>query len=144
MKSAPAIAFDYRASRALLGAVVAVLLLALGGILNSGFDGAWKLALIVATCVYAGFSLDVLRRCPVTRCAWHAGGQWRLRDRHGEEHSAVLLHSATRGPLIALVLRAGALRRVNLVLLPDNCDAETRRQLRVRLGRGEENADGAV
>lgn len=83
-----------------------------------------------------------LLRVPVRRCAWHAGGEWRVRDADGIEHAASLRHATMRGPLIALVLSAGPLRDIALVLLPDNCDADTRRRLRVRLSRSRD-APGA-
>ena len=142
MKSAPAIAFDYQPSRALLMAAGFVLLLALVAVALSGFGIAAKCILVVAACAYAGYSARRVLLHRVKRCAWHEGGQWRVRDSRGEEHAAVLLHATARGPLIALVFQAGALRRVSIVLLPDNCDAETRRRLRVRLARADAFATG--
>jgi hypothetical protein len=137
MKSAATIAFDYRRSGVLLAAAGIVLLLGLAAVALSGLVYWQKAALIVVACGYAAYSLRASPGGTVRRCAWHDNGHWRLRDREGEDHAAVLLHSAVRGPLIALVFQAGALRRVSLVLLPDNCAAETRRQLRVRLARAD-------
>ena len=133
MKSAPAITLDCRPSGRLQAALVAVALLAAAAVLVSGIVPGLKAAAVVAIAAYAGWSLRRLRACRIERCAWHASGYWRVRDRQGEEHPATLLHAAVRGPLIVLVLLAGPLRRVTLVLLPDNCDADTRRRLRVRL-----------
>ena len=131
MKSAAALAFDYRRSRMLLAAAGVVLLLALAAVALSGLVYWQKAALIAAACAYAAYALRTSPGAAVRRCAWHESGQWRLRDREGEEHAAVLLQSTVRGPLIALVFQAGALRRVSLVLLPDNCDAEDRKSTRL-------------
>jgi len=68
---------------------------------------------------------------------WHAAGHWRLRGAGGEK-VAELLSARAIGPLLVLVFRVGPRRNVALPLLPDNCSADTRRRLRVRLARGEE------
>ena len=143
MTSAAAIAFDYAPSRTLQAVLGGMLLLALVAIALSGIGIVWKVALMAASCAYAGYSARPLLRPAARRCAWYESGHWRLRDQRGEEHQATLLSATMRGPLIALVLQAGALRRVSLVLLPDNCDAETRRQLRVRLARADAYPVGA-
>ena len=144
MKSAPAIAFDCRPSRWLLGALASVSLLALIALAAAGLALWLKLVAAAALCAYAGRALTGLIRHPVRRCAWHDSGHWRVRDAAGEEHAAILLHATIRGPLIALVLLAGPLRKTALILLPDNCDAETRRRLRVRLARASVEASSQI
>jgi toxin CptA len=138
MKSALAITFDYRPSRSMQAAVVAVALLASLAVFASGI-AAWAKALFVPLVLaYAAFVLYRLRRPAIRRCAWHADGQWRVRDSSGNDFAATLRHASVRAWLIVLQLQVPPSRRpVTLVLLPDNCDAATRRCLRVRLARGE-------
>ena len=140
MKSAPAITFDYRPSRRLGAAIVAMALLAAVAAALCGLD-AWQKAIVLVAAITGGaLGWQRSRRSLVQRCAWYGDDRWRVRDARGEEHHAVLLHAAVRGPMIALVLSAGALRRVALILLPDNSDAELRRRLRVRLSRAADPA----
>jgi len=134
MKSAGAIAFDYRPSRLVAAAIVAVLLLALGAIGLSGF-GSWPaLVLAVLAGAYAAFELRRFWRAPARRLAWQEAGHWRIADRDGHEHTAELRGAVVRGGFVALDLRSEG-RRVPIVLAPDNCDADLRRRLRVRLAR---------
>jgi len=141
MRSAPAITFDYRPSRWVAGGVAVMALAAVAALAASGLPAWAKAAGILAALAYASLAAARLLRSPVRRCAWHSSGEWRLRDRDGADHAAQLRHATARGPLIALVLSAGALRDVALVLLPDNCDDDTRRRLRVRLARPADAAD---
>jgi|SRR5439155_19032476 len=133
MKSAPAIAFDYAPSRWLTRAMVAAALLALAAIALCGLVVWIKLVLICATLAYAVWALRAFRRAAFDHVTWHAAGHWRVRDIAGAEHIAEFMHASVRGRLIVLVLRAGPKRRIALPLFTDNCDAETHRQLRVRL-----------
>jgi toxin CptA len=135
MKSAPAITFDCRPSASLAIAVAALAALAIVAIAICGLPAWAKWMLVVAVGAYAAVAVLRMSRLPVGRCSL-AGGHWRVRGRDGQDHAAVLLRAAVRGPLIVLVLLAGPLRRVTLVLLPDNCDADTRRRLRIELSRG--------
>jgi len=136
MRSAPAIAFEWKRScvwrasrRAALAAGVACL--AWSGL------GAWaKLALILLA---AWMELRTVRN----EDAWHPSrwkldgdGGWRWR-RDGDdpgEGEATLVQATSLGPMILLDLRASG-RRVDLALWPDNLDADTRRRLRARLGK---------
>lgn len=133
MKSAPAIAFDYKPSRWLAAALIAAALLAVVAVAMCGL-GLWlKLPLIIAACVYAAWSLRDFLRPPFDRITWHAAGHWRVRDRAGDERAGEFVHATVRGRLIVLILRVGSTQRIALPLFSDNCDAETHRQLRIRL-----------
>lgn len=140
MKSAPAITFDYRPSRWLGAAILAMGLLAVAATTLCGLAVWEKAIVLLVVCAGAASAWRRSHASPLQRCAWYGDDRWRVRDTRGEEHQAVLLHAAVRGPLIALVLNAGALRRVALILLPDNSDAELRRRLRVRLSRSGDAA----
>jgi len=133
MKSAAAIAFDYRPSRWLQAGLACAALLAVLADAVSGMPAALKAAIGVMTLGYAIVELRRLRKPAIGRCAWHGDGQWRVRDAAGNDHAATLLRSSVRGGLVVLCLRVAEHRSVALVLLPDNCDADTRRRLRVRL-----------
>ena len=135
MKSAAAIAFDYRPSRWIAVAIVLVAALALFAVALSGITLASKLALAGAACAYAAWSLLRFLRVNIRRAAWHHGGHWRLAETDGSEHVAELEHGIVRGGWIVLRLRRADKRRETLVLGPDNSDADTRRLLRVRLAR---------
>jgi toxin CptA len=136
MKSAPAIAFDYRPSRWLLAALVAIVLLALAAVALSGLYAWLKLALLACVIAYAVLTLRGFLRPRFTHVTWHSAGHWRLRDAADSEQVAQLQHTVVLGVLIVLTLRFGPKRTLALPLFPDNCDAETRRRLRVRIARG--------
>lgn len=139
MKSAPAIAFDYRPSRWVPLAIALLLLLALAAITTSGVPWVAKVLLGAGALVHVVIALIRLYRPAIRRCAWYADGQWRVRDARGNDHAANLVRASVRGILIVLVLRSPVQRSSALVLLPDNCDADTHRRLRVRLSRGEDS-----
>jgi len=143
MKSAPAIAFDYVPSRGLLATVIAVSGLALLAIALSGVSLWLKGVLALAACVYAGRALIGLRKPLIRRCAWYESGHWRVHDASGQELEASLRQASVRGSCIVLRLHSALARSSTLVLLPDNCDADTRRRLRVRLARGDSVAANA-
>jgi toxin CptA len=140
MKSAPAIAFDYRPSRWLLAALSCIMALALLAVGASAIPLLAKLLLDACACAYGAQAVRRLLRPVVRRCAWYETGHWRVRDAAGDDHAASLLRASVRGMLIVLVLRSELQRSVALVLLPDNCDADTHRRLRVRLARATVDA----
>ena len=142
MKSAAAVAFDYRPSRGLQAAVAAATLLAVVAIFASGIAVELKVVAAAAAAALSAFELHRLRRPLIARCVWHGDGQWRVRDTSGNDHAATLQHSSVYGFLVVLQLKVPAHGDAALVLLPDNCDASTRRQLRVRLAHAP--ADVAV
>jgi toxin CptA len=143
MKSAPAIAFDYVPSRWLLAALIGVAGLALLAVAASGIPLWCKGALGVAAGVYAVHACVGLLKPVIRRCAWHESGHWRVRDASGQELEASLRQASVRGGCIVLRLHSPLQRSSTLVLLPDNCDADTRRRLRVRLARADSVASSA-
>ena len=133
MKSAAAIAFDYRPSRWLQAAMTATLLLAVVAICASGIGVELKVAAVASAAALFAFEMRRMRRPLVARCVWYGDGQWRVRDTAGNDHAASLQYSSVRVDLIVLRMRVPSRGGAALLLLPDNCDASTRRQLRVRL-----------
>lgn len=133
MRSAPAIAFEWKRSRAWRASRRAALAAGLACLAWSGL-GAWaKMALILLA---AWMELRTVRK----EDAWHLSrwkldgdGGWRWRRDGDGEGEAALLQATSLGPLILLDLHASG-RRVDLALWPDNLDADTRRRLRSRLG----------
>lgn len=142
MKSAAAIAFDYRPSRWLQAGLAGAALLAVVAVAASGMPAALKAIIGALALGYTAIELRRLRKPGIERCAWHGDGQWRVRDAAGNDHAATLVRSSVRGDLVVLCLRVPGHRSVALVLLPDNCDADTRRRLRVRLSHATANAAG--
>jgi len=138
MPSATAIAFDYRPSRRLQAAVVAVALLAGISLALSALSLALAVALAVAVALYAATALWRLRRHDGWRVAWHDAGHWSLARNAVATQTAELRDASVRGDWIVLRLRLGDGRTLPLVLASDNSDADLRRRLRVRLaGAGE-------
>jgi toxin CptA len=135
MKSAPAIAFDYRPSRRVAAGIVVIALLALVAVALSGIDPWIGSAIGFAACGYAALALWRFLASAVRRVAWHEAGHWRILDAEGRERVAELQHAVVRGAWMAFALRLADGRRVGLVLAPDNCTADVRRRLRVRLAR---------
>ncbi|MDR3386246.1 MAG: hypothetical protein P4L92_04275 [Rudaea sp.] len=135
MKSAPAIGFDYRPSRLLAAGVAVVWPFAMLALAFCGLPAWSKTVLAVGASAYAiGSLLEFLRpRC--ARLSWHEAGHWRLRAPGGHEHPAELRHATVLGDVIVLSLRGPSIGKTSILLLPDNCDADTRRRLRVRLAR---------
>lgn len=140
MKSATAVAFDYRPSRWLLAAVVLMCALALAGIGWSGAPQWIKLLSAILATVCAGFALGRFLRPLVRRAVWQQAGHWRVTDADGREFAAELTRGVARGAWIILGLRCSDGKDLALILGPDNCTADTRRLLRVRLARIERTA----
>jgi toxin CptA len=143
MKSATAIAFDHRPSRWVIVAVGAMLALALAAVALSGIASWLKLSAAIVAIAYGAFELRRFVASPLCRLAWHEAGHWRIVLRGGTEHTAELRHALVRGAWIVLVLQCGA-ARLPVVLGPDNCDADTRRRLRVRLARTQAAVQAAA
>ena len=136
MKSAAAIAFDYRPSRWIAVAIVLIAMLAVLAVALSGVALAWKVALACVACAYAAWSLDrFLRANNIRRAAWQQAGHWRVVDTNGNEFVAELDSGIVRGAWIVLRLRRTDGRRVTMILGPDNSDVDTRRRLRIQLAR---------
>ena len=140
MKSATAIAFDYRISRWLTLAIAVVSLLAIVSIFSSGAPVWAKTGLSLAAAGWTGWAIGPLRRPPIMRAAWLHGGHWRVVDADGREFAAELVAGVARGAWIVLSLRRSDGRKLALTLGPDNVDADVRRRLRVRLASNESQA----
>jgi hypothetical protein len=137
MKSANAIAFDYRTSGWLVAAVILMAVLAVAATALSGAPSGFKLfsAIFAASC--AGMAVGRYLRPFVRRAAWQQAGHWRVADADGREFTAELTRGVARGAWIVLNLRRSDGKDLVLILGPDNCTADARRQLRVRLARVE-------
>ena len=140
MKSATPIAFDYRPSRWLFAVVVLMAALAFVAIALSGMPWWAGIFAVIFAAACAGFALGRFLRPLVSRAVWQQAGHWRVTDADGREFTAELTHGAARGAWIVLGLRRSDGKGSALILGPDNCAADTRRQLRVRLGRIESGA----
>lgn len=141
MRSAPAIGFEYKPSRALSACIVLLTALAWVAIALSGLPG-WTIAILAtAALAYAAIAFWRYRHPRVIALTWRSDGSvsLRLADRKGEAADVQgTLHGArVLGPLVVLHLRWPD-GRADLWLVPDNLDPDTGRRLRVRLG-----SDGA-
>ena len=133
MKSAPAIAIDYRPSRLLAAAIAVVGACAAFALALSGTPLWLKLALAAGACAYAAFELRRFLLAAPRRAVWHEAGHWRVIDSDGAEYVAELAGSVVRGDWIVLRLRRRDRSLTALILAPDNSAADLRRRLRVRL-----------
>ena len=128
MKSALAIAFDYRPSRGL--AVAGLLIGALAAVSVMFCDLAlWaRLLLVVLVLVHGLYVVQRFLRDPIRRIACVEGG-WLLVRGDGEEEAVRLRSSVRRGLLLVLefVGERGRVRQV--ALTPENIDADLRRRL---------------
>ncbi|MFC5743477.1 protein YgfX [Dyella tabacisoli] len=133
MTSAPAIGFEYRPSRWFLRLLSVVALLAALAIALCGLPWWSKCLLLIATFVVA---LRAIRRTLTRRviaAGWAGDGGWSLRMAEGADATATLASFRAMGVFILLRLVLPGQRPIVLVLAPDNCDADTRRRLRMRL-----------
>lgn len=137
MKSVPAIAIDYRPSHGLLFGVLAMAAAASVAIAFCGLDVRPKLGLAALAAAYAWGVLRKFLRPSFVRIVWHSAGHWRLHDVRGGEQAGEFVRAVVLGALTVLVLKTAAKRTAAFVLLPDNCDAQTQRKLRVRLARAD-------
>ena len=135
MKSAPTIVLELRPSLALRAGLAAVAVLALLAVALAGV--AWPMRVPLAL-LAIGLALRAdmrLRAIAGTRLVLAPTGTWQIESTSGLESAVELAHSAEVGPLIALTFgRGGNARRI--VLLPDSCDREDLRRLRVWLRHG--------
>ncbi|ANB19141.1 hypothetical protein [Dokdonella koreensis] len=127
MRSAPAIAFDYRPSRLLIAALTVMGSLALVAVALCGLGLPLKLAVaaIVVVCVIR--ALTGLIRPAYTRIA-HGEAGWVLVRRSGAEAAAALSKHVKLGALQVLDLRVDS-RSFRVVVLPDNLEPDLRRRL---------------
>lgn len=134
MTSAPNLSFEPVASRVAQGLSFTIAMLAIIAILLSGLAGAWRFALAAAVVIAAVRAVLNLRGAADLRCALQVDRSWRIRDARGE-FEAVLERAHDLGFLIALHFRRDDGCRLDVVLWPDSIDPDTRRRLRVWLGR---------
>jgi len=139
MKSAPTIDLELRASRTLRLGVGVVAALAVLGIAWSG--AAWGLQLLlVALALVLAWRADMrLRSARGMRLVLAPEGDWTVATAAGAEPHCVLVHSAELGPLLALTL-GGKVSRHQVVLMPDSCDPQELRRVRVWLRHGHADA----
>lgn len=133
MRSAPTISFEYRPSRRLLAALLAVTVLAVVAVLLSGLPGWPRLALLTLLLVGSAVEARRLMRSAWLRAGWQDTGEWRLLGADGTEHRAELASARVLGRWIVLRLRREHGRAAALVLGPDNAGGDLRRRLRMRL-----------
>lgn len=127
MRSAPAIAFDYRPSRLLIAALASMLVLALVSIAASGLGWPWKIGLSAIALCAGMLSLRRLAHPRWTRIAFGEAG-WVLADQAGREAPAELARYTKLGAMQVLSLRAES-RAFDAVILPDNLNGDARRRL---------------
>lgn len=135
MKSAAAITFELRPSWLLALSLALLTGLALSAVWSSGLREHPEAAgLVSLLCLI--LLLRQLRGLFVSRwrrAAWDSAGNWQLLDAHSAVLPVRLQAWHALGLSLLLRLRSGSGERVNLILLPDNLAADTRRHLRVRL-----------
>ncbi|MEO7324255.1 MAG: hypothetical protein ABIW82_05450 [Dokdonella sp.] len=136
MKSAPIIAFDYRASRWIAAALLLVCCAASLAPWLSALPLVGRAVVSLAVVALAVRAVRALLHPPFRRVAYRASG-WLLLDLAGKEHEVLLESHARVGALIALRFRHGPRERFHALCAPDNLDAEMRRRLILLLSRAE-------
>ncbi|MGA9422029.1 MAG: hypothetical protein WBW61_06670 [Rhodanobacteraceae bacterium] len=136
MKSAIAVAFDYRASFALAACAVAIMGLASVAVLTCALPLTLSIAGAMVPWLAGALALWRFRHPSLRRIAYGESG-W-VAVTSGDDEEPVLLRGHTRcGPLQRLDFVRGDGRRLRIVLTPDNADTDTRRRLRLILERAE-------
>ena len=133
MTSAPAIGFEYAPSRRWGRACAGMTLLAMAAGWLSGLPWWGALALTIALAAALPATWRGGRRAPVRSAGWAADGGWTLRDARCADTPATLLSSRALGDCLWLRLQPASGRPVDLLLAPDNSEADLRRRLRMRL-----------
>jgi toxin CptA len=133
MTSAPAIGFEYRPSRWLPRALIAVAALTVLAIALCALHGWLKPLLIAGVLLVTWRSLRQLASSPVTAAGWSADDSWTLHLDAHDDVAAVLASFRVLGALVLLRLRTTERGVQVLLLAPDNSDADIRRRLRMRL-----------
>jgi hypothetical protein len=136
MRSAPAIAFDYRASQTLALAAAAGVLAAIVAPWLSRLPASACAVVSLAALIAGVASLARFERAAFRRIALRASG-WTLVDRAGAENTAELVAHVHLGAWLVLDFRGAGRGRFRAVVGPDNIDADTRRRLILLLSRAE-------
>ena len=141
MRSAPAIGFECKPSRALSVCIVLLTGVAVIAVVSGGLPRWAAMLLAIVALGYGMAALWRHRHPRVAALTWRGDGGASIRvvRRGGEpvEVEGALQDARVLGSLIVLHLRWPG-GRAGVWILPDNLDADTRRRLRVRLG-----SDGA-
>jgi toxin CptA len=132
---------DYRASRVLLAATIAVAALAMVAVAISGAPRWLRVALVLLVAVAGAASLVRLLRPRIGSLLWRTDGGVdlvlrRTRPDRRREAQGAIQQARVMGPLIVLAVRWPPHGGSTLWLLPDNLDPDTRRRLRMRIGSG--------
>ncbi|MGA9343267.1 MAG: hypothetical protein WBV61_13155 [Rhodanobacteraceae bacterium] len=136
MKSAPTIAFEYQPSRLVLGASVAITLLAVAAILASGLGMPLRAGFALFAILTSAYALWRFTH-PILRGVAHGDAGWILRVDGDREEPAILCGHSQAGPMQTLDFSCEDRRRLRIVLTPDNTDSETFRRLRLILERSD-------
>lgn len=134
MRSAPSLSFEPRRSRIALVLTLLIGLLAAGAVYASGMPAGPKIGLAAFIAIALALAVRTLAATSLPRCTRQAEGRWSIAFA-GSEQSATLERSHDLGFLIALHFRTDSGQRIDLALWPDSIPPDTRRQLRVWLGR---------
>ncbi len=137
MKSAPAIAFDYRPCRGIALAIAGMTVVAVVAAVASGLALALKLPIAMAALVYGTLALKRHWRPETVRIARGEAG-WLLVDGVGKENVVALVDHAHRGFLLMLGFRKEDGPILRFMLTPDNCDADLRRRLLLTVAAGKD------
>ena len=141
MKSAPPIAFDYRPSRIVMAATVAMAVAAAVAPWHSSLPAGACAGISALVLAFASGALVRFARPRFLRISHGAAG-WSLLDGERGEHPALLVQHRRLGAMLVLDWRHDRRARFRAVLMPDNLDAELRRRLVLLLARGEQHTIG--
>jgi toxin CptA len=133
MTSAPAIGFEYRPSRLLPRALIAVAMLAALAVMLSALDLWLKLLLLLTVLAATWRAIRRFAANPIAAAGWSADNAWTLRLLDHEDVPATLASFRVLGALVWLRLQTAERGAQVLLLAPDNSDADIRRRLRMRL-----------
>ncbi|MBK6728755.1 MAG: hypothetical protein IPG63_16310 [Xanthomonadales bacterium] len=134
MRSAPSLSFEASPSRIAGALTLCITLMAMLAVAASGLASSAKLVLLALIVLAGSLQLRLRRGDPGPRCTLQSEGDWLL-VLGTDETRAELQRSHDLGFLIALQFRSDGGRRIDLALWHDSIPAETRRRLRVWLGR---------
>jgi toxin CptA len=133
MPSAPAIGFEYRPSRHLRRALLAVAGLAVLAVWLCALPASAKVAVSGMVLVVVAHAARRVARTPVTAAGCSEDGQWTLHMSADTDVIATLSSFRVLGGFVLLRLRTTDQDVHTLLLGPDNADADIRRRLRMRL-----------
>ena len=133
MTSARGIAFEYRASPALIRVAACIVVLASVAPWFTGLPLVLRFFLALASAAYGCARLRAFARPPVSALCWASDDVWTVVTVRGDELDADLRHARVfgRGVFLDLLWASGAGK---VVLLPDNAPPDELRLLRARLG----------